>query len=109
MRFVTNELQSKINDGTATNSEVTAYELLSLLGDAGLTPEDAAQKLLQAAAVCDARAKGHHDTADALLELFSTNSATAHRTENGFEFKLTDVGLAQGAALVHKMAGGKTQ
>ena len=109
MRFVTSDLQAKIDSGTATDSEVTAHKLLSVLSDTDLTQEEAAQKLLQADAVCDARNKGHHDAADALLDLFSTNSATVRRTERGFEFKLTDVGLAQGAALVHKMAGGKTQ
>ena len=106
MRFVTAELQAKIDNDTATENEKVVHKLLSVLSETDdLTPEEAHQKILQADAVCDAKDKGHHDTAEALLELFSTESAQVRRTERGFEFKLTDKGMAQAASLITRMAG----
>lgn len=105
MKANTTELQAKIDNGAATETEQVIYKLLNALGD--ITPEEAAQKLLQAEAVCDAKDQGRLDIADALLALFSDGDAIARRTENGFEFRLTDVGMEKAAALVRSLAAGK--
>jgi len=101
MRFITTELQAKINDGTATETERVVHKLLSAVGD--VSPEEAAQKLLQAEAICDAKDQGHHSSAEALLELFCAGEASVRRGVNGFEYRLTDAGIARAATLMRQL------
>jgi hypothetical protein len=104
MRFVTDDLQAKIDAGTATKSEQSVYRILAAVDT--LSPDEAAQKILQAEFICDARSSGHADTADAVLELFLDDAAIVRRGEHGFEIMLTDKGMAMGAALVKRIARG---
>lgn len=119
MRFVTQDLQDKITAGSATSDEQIIYRMLSVVGDANLTPHEAAQLIRQAEAICDAKDRlelqqeairkagaTSADMANALIELFSTDSLEVRRTANGgLEFRLTDLGLDQAAALVAQLSG----
>lgn len=106
MRYVPDDLQVKIDNGTATADEIAVHRLLSVVDE--MTPEEAVQKIVQAEAVCDAREKAGPEHAAVLLELFADGALVARRTVDGFEFRLTDTGLAMGEALVHSMGGCKT-
>lgn len=107
MRFVPSELQAKVDAGTATEHERAVHKLLAALSETDITPEQAAQVLHQASAVCDMKDKGHEENASAMLELFSTGCAEARLTESGYEFRLTEKGHAQAAALIRQIAGKK--
>ena len=103
MRFITDDLEAKIRNGTATEHERAVHKILSLLGD--VPPAEAAQKLMQADAVCGLRDDGRPDLADAMLQLFVDGDAITRLMADGkYEFSLTEQGVVRAAALVQRMA-----
>ena len=93
-----NAQMTEIND--------TIKRLVGVL--APYSEEEKAQILLQAEAILQARDAGRRDHSEVLLEMFKDGSLEASRADDGAVLvRLTDVGLAQAAALVHEMTGRK--
>jgi len=86
--------------------EDVAKEIAGTL--APYSPEERVQLLLQAEAILSLRDSGNYDGAAGLLDGFKDGYMEAARGEDGKVYlRLTELGMAKGAALVREMAGQK--